>query len=184
MTWAGTWAETWKAVRLSEVLFLIAMALLIVIGKALFHRHLHVPGHTSLFVVFFVLMAKGGVPRAGSGALVGLFAGSQWLLTGLAAEGPLSILTFIIPAAVIDGLCVLLPSAPRKFLPAALVGAVAGFSRVVGLIPGEMAAAADPWIVIHSLAIKSLAGLAFGIAGAVLVPTLVRRLDRSGILPR
>ena len=87
------------------------------------------------------------------------------------------------PALVVDAFCARFPSAPRSFVLAGLIGAAAGFSRVVGLIPGDFAAAADPWTAVHVLAIKSLAGLAFGALGAALVPSLVRKLDRSRMFP-
>jgi hypothetical protein len=174
---------TWKGTRLSEIVFLVVMAALILLSKGLFHRHLHVPGHSAFFLLFFLLMAKGAVPRNGSATLVAVLAGSDWLMMGLGSEGPLQVLTYIVPALVVDAFCARFPSAPRSFLLAGLVGAAAGFSRVVGLIPGEFAAAADPWLAVDMLAIKGLAGLAFGMAGAVLVPSLVRKLDRGGILP-
>ena len=79
-------------------------------------------------------------------------------------------------------LALLIYIAVRSGLPAR-IGAGAGFSRSVGLTPGDFAAAADPWTAVHVLAIKSLAGLAFGALGAALVPSLVRKLDRSRMFP-
>jgi hypothetical protein len=175
--------RTWKGVRLSEIVFLVAMAALILLSKGLFHRHLHVPGHSAFFLLFFLLMAKGGVARTGSATVAATVAGADWLLMGLGSEGPLQVLTYIVPALVVDAFCARFPSAPRSFVLAGLIGALAGFSRVVGLIPGDFAAASDPWTAVHVLAIKSLAGLAFGALGAVLVPSFVRKLDRSRIFP-
>ncbi len=65
----------WGRFTLREALLLGFCATFIVLTRAALRIHFSLPGHSMFFLIFFLLMARGCVPKIGAPTLVGIIAG-------------------------------------------------------------------------------------------------------------
>jgi hypothetical protein len=113
---------------LRDALVLALLGALIVAAKMAIRLPIKVPGHSTIFWMFFLVLGKGLVPRMGSGAIMGLFSGILAALTGMGKQGVFVIVKFVVPGLALDllslPLFVILP--PKRLLAKPWVGALLG----------------------------------------------------------
>lgn len=168
---------------LKESLFLGFCAALLVITKAAFRWHLGISGHAMFFTAFFLLLARSCVPFRGAASITGLLAGIVAAALGMGKGGPLVIGKFLLPALGVDLGALLLPRLGRSYLLCALVGALSGATKFFGTIAVDLLVGMAPSVAWRHSLLEAVAALAFGAAGGLCLPPVLRRLRAYGVLP-
>lgn len=167
---------------LKNLLFLCFCAVLLVVTKAAFRWHLGISGHAMFFTVFFLFLARACVPLRASAIATGLLAGMASVAFGMGKGGPLILLKFLLPGAVIDLAAFFLPGMPRNFLLCAGVGALAGSTKFFGTAALNLLIGMDSTIVWQHALLQAIGSTLFGAAGGLCLPPVVRRLQAYGII--
>ncbi len=168
---------------LQESLFLGFCSLLILSTKLLLRLHLKVPGHSMFFLILFLMLAALCVRKRWSATLAAAMAGILGMFTGSGKLGPLGIVSYMLPALVVD-FCVPFLQRHRKNLAAfALAGLLAAASRAPVSLFSEWMVGMDLQVLVMSTAIKVGGGMVFGALGGLPVPALLTKLEARGLLP-
>ncbi len=172
-----------KRFTLREALVLGFCATFIVLTRAALRLHLSLPGHSMFFLMFFLLMARGCVPKVGAATLVGVIAGLVCLMLGMAKMGPLIVANFVLPAIAVDIAGAIYPRMVASYVACLLVGMVAAASKNVSGVGIDLLMGMEEEIVLRHLAITTISSAIFGALGASLVPPVVRRLQANNLIP-
>ncbi|MDD2336540.1 MAG: hypothetical protein PHD01_08170 [Geobacteraceae bacterium] len=173
----------WNRFSMREALLLGFCATFIVLTKATLRMKLGISGHSMFFMMFFLLLARGIVPKTGASTLVALLAGVISIALGLAHKGPLIMLNFVLPALVIDSAGIFLPRLTSGFMTCLLIGGIAAATKgfTEGLILFFTGAPLD--IVILKGIIGGAWAVFFGMLGALPVPAIIRKLRTNRLIP-
>jgi hypothetical protein len=167
---------------LQESLFLGFCALLILSTKIMLRLHLKIPGHSQFFLVLFLLLAAMCVRKPWSATLAAVMAGLLGMFAGGGKMGPFGVLSYAIPALVVD-LCVpFLERHRRNLLAFACVGILAAASRAPVSLFTEWMVGMDTQVLLMSTAIKIGGGMIFGALGALPLPMLLNKLEARGLI--
>lgn len=166
-----------------EAILLGFCATFVVLTRAALRLHLSLPGHSMFFLVFFLLVARGCVPKRGAATLVGTIAGLVCMLLGMAKLGPLILANFVLPAVVLDVVCALWPRTVTSVAAALVAGALASATKGASAVGIDYATGMERELILQHVVVASLWSVAFGIAGAAFVPPVVRRLQANGLIP-
>ncbi len=120
---------------LREALLLGFCATFIVLSRASLRLHFSLPGHTMAVMMFFLLLARGCVPKAGAATLVGFISGIACILLGMTKAPPLLATNFVLPAIVVDLAAAVFPRVAVSSAGAALVPPVVRRLQANGLVP-------------------------------------------------
>jgi hypothetical protein len=173
----------WNRFSMREALLLGFCATFIVLTKATLRMKLGISGHAMFFLIFFLLLARGIVPKTGSATLVGLLAGALSVALGLALKGPIIMLNFALPALAIDAAGIFLPRFATGFLTCLFIGGIAAGTKGLteGVILSFTGASRD--IIILKVLIEGAWAVAFGMLGALPVPAIIRKLRTNRLIP-
>ena len=115
--------------------------------------------------------------------MAAVMAGLLGMFTGSGKLGPLGIVSYMLPALVID-FCMPFLARHRKNLAAfACVGFLAAGARAPVSLFSEWMIGMDLQVLFLSTAIKTGSGMVFGALGALPVPSLLTKLEARGLLP-
>jgi hypothetical protein len=168
---------------LREALLLGFCATFIVLTRAALRLHFSLPGHSMFFLVFFLLMARGCVPKIGAATLVGVVAGLVCMLLGMAKLGPFILVNFALPAVVVDVACAVRPSLVSSYVGCVLTGVIAAAGKGVTSAVMDHLLGMERDLIVQHVLIATASGIAFGAAGAALVPPVIRRLQANRLFP-
>jgi hypothetical protein len=172
-----------KRFSLREALVLGFCATFIVLTRAALRLHLSLPGHSMFFLMFFLIMARGCVPKVGATTLVGLISGLVCLMLGMAKMGPLILANFVLPAVVVDLAGAIYPRLVTSYLACLVVGMLAAASKNVSAVGIDLLMGMEKAIILRHLVITTVSSAIFGALGALLVPPVVRRLQANNLIP-
>lgn len=172
----------WNRFTMREALLLGFCATFIVLTKATLRMKLGISGHSMFFMMFFLMLSRGFVPKIGAATLVGFLAGAISFGLGMAGKGPLKLLNFVLPALVVDGAGAIFPRLPFSYLACTLVGAIAATSKGVHTAALEMMVGAPPKIVLQKAALEAFFGSLFGALGSLPVPAILRKLRTNRLI--
>lgn len=167
---------------LKEALFLGFCAVFILFTRAALRLHLGVSGHAMFFSLFFLMLARACVPYRLSATFAGLLSGAMAVVFGLGKGGPLIVLKFLFPALVVDLGALLLPGLFNSYLLCGVVAAFAAATKFLDTYILDSLVGMDETIVLQHAVLKALGGVAFGVAGSMLIPPVVRRLRAYGVI--
>jgi len=168
---------------LQESLFLGFCSLLILSTKLMLRLHLKLPGHSMFFLILFLMLAALCVRKRWSATLAAGMAGLLGMFTGSGKLGPLGIVSYMLPALVID-FCVPFLERHRKNLAFfAVAGLLAAAARAPVSLFSEWMVGMDVQVLFMSTVIKTGGGMIFGALGALPVPALLTKLEARGLLP-
>ena len=168
---------------LKDALFLGFCAVLIISAKAALRFHLKIPGHSMLFSLFFLLLARGCVRHIAAASFTGLMAGIMAVILGMGKGGPLLLINYVLPAVVVDAAAAIIGAALfDSILLCVLTGALAAATRFVSSAVVDLLAGMDPAILVRHAAIQTVGNVLFGIVGALWVPAVIRKLKAFGVL--
>ena len=172
----------WNRFTLREAIWLGFCATFIMITRAGLMLHLKIPGHAMFFVMFFLILGRGCVPRNGAATLVGLIAGVMCTLLGMGKEGPLIIIKFVLPGVIVDAGGMLYPRLPSSYMACILTGIIASACRYVTTMGVDWVVGMDPDIILKKAVIGSVMNILFGALGSALVPPVIRKLKANGLI--
>jgi ABC-type thiamin/hydroxymethylpyrimidine transport system permease subunit len=168
---------------LQESLFLGFCSLLILSTKLLLRLHLKVPGHSMFFLILFLMLAALCVRKRWSATLAAVMAGLLGMFTGSGKLGPLAIVSYMLPALVVDFCVPFLQRHRRNLAAFALAGMLAAAARAPVSLFSEWMGGMDLQVLVMSTAIKGGGGMVFGALGGLPVPALLTKLEARGLLP-
>ena len=168
---------------LQESLFLGFCSLLILSTKLMLRLHLKVPGHSMFFLILFLLLAALCVKKPWSATLAAVMAGLLGMFTGSGKLGPLAVVSYMLPALVIDFFAPFLERHRKNLAAFALAGLLAAAARAPISLVSEWLVGMDLQVLLMSTAIKVGGGMVFGALGALPVPSLLKKLEARGLLP-
>jgi hypothetical protein len=173
----------WGSFTLREALLLGFCATFIILTRAALRIHFSLPGHSMFFLLFFLLMARGCVPKIGASTLVGIIAGLVCMLLGMTKMGPLILANFILPAIIVDIAGIIYPRMPRSYIACLIVGVLAAASKAISGIGLDLLLGMETEIIMRHVLITAAGSILFGGAGSLLVPAVVRRLQANKLIP-
>jgi hypothetical protein len=171
----------WKRFSLREAILLGFCATFVVLTRAGLRLHLHLPGHAMFFLMFFLLLARGCVPKTGAATLTGLIAGLVSVLIGITGS-PLILLKFLIPAVLVDVGGLIYPRFALSYGACILLGALATAGRAFSVTWLEWLVGIETDIILKKAIINALMSMVYGGVGAALVPAIVRRLKANNLI--
>lgn len=167
---------------LKEALFLGFCAVFILFTRAALRLHLGISGHAMFFSLFFLMLARACVDYRFAATFVGFLAGVMAVVLGLGKGGPLILLKFLLPALVVDLGAALLPTVFQSHLLVGLLAACAAATKFIDTFIVDSLVGMDRAIVLQHAALKALGAVAFGVAGSMLIPSVVRKLQAYGAI--
>lgn len=173
----------WR-LSLRDCLFLGFCAVFVIFTRAVLRLHLGIPGHSMLFMVFFLLLARGCIGFKLAASLTGLLAGTMAVILGIGKGGPLIAAKFIIPGLAIDGFALLLPGLFESFILCAGVGSLAAGTRFVNVYFVDRLVGMDQSIALQHALFNTVMGMLFGLLGSLFVPPVIKKLRAFGIIQR
>jgi ABC-type thiamin/hydroxymethylpyrimidine transport system permease subunit len=168
---------------LQESLFLGFCSLLILSTKLLLRLHLKVPGHSMFFLILFLMLAALCVRKPWSATMAAIMAGLLGMFTGSGKLGPLGLVSYMLPALVVDFCVPFLQHSRKSLLAFACVGFLAAGARIPVSLFSDWMVGMDLQVLFMNTAIKTGGGMIFGALGALPVPTLLTKLEARGLLP-
>jgi ABC-type thiamin/hydroxymethylpyrimidine transport system permease subunit len=168
---------------LREALLLGFCATFIVLTRAALRLHFSLPGHTMFLMMFFLILARGCVPKLGAATLVGVVSGMVCLLLGMTKAPPLIVTNFVLPGVVVDVAAAVYPRVATSYVASVLAAVVASVSKGLSAAGLDYLMRVDEELVFQHVLITTLAGIAFGALGAALVPPVIRRLQANKLIP-
>jgi hypothetical protein len=172
----------WRRFTLREAVLLSFCATFIVLTRAGLRLHLHLPGHVMFFTMFFLLLARGCVPKLGSATLVGLITSLASVLLGMGVGGPVVLIKFLLPALVVELAGFLFPAFVTSMLACAAVGVLASVLRAATGTGVDLLIGMDEEIVVSKAVIAAAMNGLWGGLGALAVPSIIRRLRINGLI--
>lgn len=167
---------------LKDSLFLGFCAVFIILMRAALRLHLNIPGHSMLFTLFFLMLARACVPTRFSATFTGLISGMMAVILGLGKGGPLILMKFLPPAMVIDILAMPVPAWYTRYGYCLLMAALAASTKFFSTVTVDVLIGMDPTVtLIHALT-GSVFGAFFGMAGSLFVPPITAKLNAHGII--
>jgi hypothetical protein len=173
----------WWRFSLREALLLGFCATFIILTRAALRLHFNLPGHSMFFMMFFLLMARGCVPKIGAASLVGLISGIVCLLLGMTKLGPLILVNFVLPAVIVDIGATIYRRLPSSYIACLLVGIIASASKAVSGIGIDLLLGMETEIIIQHVIVTTIGSTVFGALGSLLVPPVIRRLQANNLIP-
>ena len=173
----------WNRFSMREALLLGFCATFIVLTKATLRMKLGISGHSMFFMTFFLLLARGIIPKTGAASLVGLLAGAISIALGLAHKGPIIMLNFVFPALVIDAAGIFLPRFTTRFLSCLIIGGMAAATKGVAEGMVLLVTGASTEIVLLKTLIEGGWAAFFGLLGSLPVPEIIRKLRTNRLIP-
>ncbi|PKH58185.1 core component of ECF transporter [Shewanella sp. Choline-02u-19] len=168
--------------ELEDALFIGFCATLLVVLKSMLRLKLGLSGHSMFLMTFFYLLCYGAVGRVGCITACGLLAGIVAMMLSIGKGGPLILLKFGLPAVAMD-LTLLMIAGMFKLrwqcVIVALIGCLAWASK--GWVE-NMLAGMTHQIALTKFALNFLQGGVFAIGAALIVPTVLRRLQSHDLL--
>jgi hypothetical protein len=172
----------WRQFTLREAVLLCFCATFIVLTRAGLRLHLHLPGHVMFFTMFFLLLARGCVPKLGAATLVGLITSLASVLLGMGVGGPMVLIKFLLPALVVELVGFIAPAFVTSMVACAAVGILASMLRAATSTGVEWLIGMDEEIMVRKAIISGLMNGVWGGLGALAVPSIIRRLRVNGLI--
>lgn len=167
---------------LKDALFLGFCGVLILFTRAVLRLRLSITGHSMFFTLFFLFLARACIPFGLAASFTGLLTGLMAMLLGLGKGGPLLILKFVLPALVVDLGAFVFPRMFSSYGLCLLVAAAASATKFLNVFVVDTFLGMDAAVVWQHATIEGLSNALFGMAGALLIPPVTRKLLAYGII--
>jgi hypothetical protein len=172
-----------KRLSLKDALFLGFCAVLIIAVRAALRLHLKIPGHSMLFTLFFLLLARGCVHNKLASSFTALLAGIMALILGMGKGGPLILVRYLLPALVVDAMAVVLSDTLfQSMLLCLLTAVLAASTRFLSDAAMDLLAGMEFSVVLRHAGLQTAGNVLFGAIGALGVPTVIRKLKAFGAI--
>lgn len=169
-------------VELKHALFMGFCAVCILAAKMAFRWNLHISGHSMVFVIFFLIIARGVVPYRFAATFTAAITGAAALMMGMGQGGPFHVLKYVFPGLFLDLSAMAYPRFMYRWIPCIFAAAVASASKFFGNAAVDWFVGMDAAILWQHALLQSAGAIAFGIVGSLLVPPVMRRLEIHGFI--
>ena len=167
---------------LKESLFLGFCAILIVLFRMVFRLHLNISGHSMLFTLFFLMLAKACVKRQFSATYTGMLSGAMAMILGLGKGGPMIMLKFLLPAMAIDIMVFAMPFWYESYWQCLILAAIAASTKFINTLIIDLLVGMDITVALQHGVLESVFACLFGMAGGLCIPPVVKKLNAHGII--
>jgi hypothetical protein len=172
-----------QRLSLKDALFLGFCAVLIIAVRAALRLHLKIPGHSMLFTLFFLLLARGCIRHKLAASFTALLAGIMALILGMGKGGPLILIKYLLPAVVVDVMALILTDALfQSVLLCVLTAVLAASTRFFSDAAMDLLAGMDFSVVVQHAGLQTASNVVFGGIGALGVPAVIRKLRAFGAI--
>jgi hypothetical protein len=172
-----------KRFSLKDALFLGFCAVLIIAVRAALRLHLKIPGHSMLFTLFFLLLARGCVRNNLAASFTALLTGIMAVILGIGKGGPLILIRYLLPALVVDAMALVLSDALfQSMLLCMLTAVLAASTRFLSDAAMDLLAGMEFSVVLRHAGLQTASNVLFGAVGALGVPTVIRKLRAFGAI--
>ncbi|MDZ4180887.1 MAG: cobalt ABC transporter permease [Coriobacteriia bacterium] len=168
---------------LRDQIIIALVAAMIVAAKFYFRVPLKIPGHSGIFWMALLVIGTGVVRRPGAGTLIGLISG---ILATLIVPGRLGIFAgvkYFVPGVVVDLLGLALGGRLDRTIVAVIVAAMANVAKLAASYMMGLAAGVPPGYLALGLGLAATTHVLFGGLGGLVAAVVLRRLDRTGVMP-
>ena len=156
--------------------------MLVVLFRAAFRLHLNISGHSMLFTVFFLMLARACVQRPFATVYTGFLSGLMAVMLGLGKGGPLIMLKFLFPAAAIDLMALILPFWYQRTWQCLLVAGAASATKFLNTLIMDLLVGMDFTVALQRGILEGFFACLFGMAGGLCIPPVIRKLNAHGIM--
>lgn len=167
---------------LKNSLFIGFCAVFILVAKAAFRLHLKIPGHAMFFTMFFLLLARGCVRYRLAATFTGLMAGVMTMLLGMGKGGPLLLIKYLLPGLAVDVMAFMLPGLFESVVLCIITAIVAGSMRFFSTALIDFLVGMDFGVLIQHALIQAAGNILFAMAGAAMVPHVIKKLRAYGVI--
>ena len=163
-----------------ELILLALFSSLVVVSKIVLHLPLRLPGHSGVFWMAILIVARGLVPKPGALSLVGLTSGLLAAFMGLGDLGPIyTFFSYLASGVAVDLIALFLRGADN-IVSAGLAGIVGNVAKMlvkaVMAVLMQIPAGFVAFGLLYSFITNSVAGLLGGVLGWL----ILRALRRAG----
>lgn len=163
-----------------ELILLALCAALVVAARVVLHLPLHLPGHSGLFWMAILVVARGLVPKAGALTLVGLTSGLIATFMGLGSKGPVNTLLSYLSAGVAVDLVAIFLGGVDNILAAALAGIAGNVAKLFVKALISIVLEIPAGFVTLGLLFFCITTVLSGAAGGVIGWFILRALRKAG----
>jgi len=114
-----------------ELILLALFSVLVVVAKVVLHLPLHIPGHSGVFWMAILVVARGLIPKVGALTLVGLTSCLLATFMGTGNKGPVYTLLSYLSAGVAVDLVSFFLGGVNNIVSAGLAGLVGNVAKVL-----------------------------------------------------
>jgi len=167
---------------LRDSLFIGFCSVFLVCARAALRLHLKIPGHSMVFTLFFLLVARGSVPFRLAGTMCGFLSGLLALTLGMGNGGPLLLIKYALPGLAVDAMALVFPRMFQSVFLCVLTGMLAGATKfALGFAIDYLMGMHLEVLIQHAL-IQSMGNILFGAAGGIAVPAVLKKLQAYGVI--
>ncbi|QQX80448.1 core component of ECF transporter [Shewanella sp. KX20019] len=168
--------------ELQDALFIGFCATLLVVMKSMLRLKLGLSGHSMFLMTFFYLLCYGAVGRVGCITACGLLAGIVAMMLSVGKGGPLILLKFGLPAIAMDLALLMIAGVFQLRWQCVIVALVGCFAWAGKGWIENMLAGMTQQIALTKFALNFVQGGVFAVGAALIVPTVLRRLQSHDLL--
>jgi hypothetical protein len=163
-----------------ELILLALFSSLVVVSKIVLHLPLRLPGHSGIFWMAILVVARGLVPKTGAMSLVGLTSGLLAAFMGLGDLGPLYTFFSYLASGVAVDLTALFLGGMDHVAVAGLVGIVGNVAKMLVKTLMAVTMQIPAGFVAFGLLYSFITNSAAGLLGGLLGWLILRALRRAG----
>jgi LytS/YehU family sensor histidine kinase len=163
-----------------ELILLALFSSLVVVSKIVLHLPLRLPGHSGVFWMAILIVARGLVPKPGALSLVGLTSGLLAAFMGLGDLGPIYTFFSYLASGVAVDLMALFLGSMDNVVVAGLAGIVGNVAKMLVKLLMAVALQIPAGFVAFGLLYSFITNSVAGLLGGVLGWLILRALRRAG----
>jgi len=163
-----------------ELILLALFSALVVAAKIVLHLPLRLPGHSGVFWMAILVVARGLVPKPGALSLVGLTSGLLAAFMGLGDLGPLDTFFSYLSSGVAVDLLAWFLGGVDSLVTAGLVGVAGNVAKMLAKLAMAAFLQIPAGFVAVGLLVSFLSNTVAGAIGGVIGWLILRALRRAG----
>ena len=163
-----------------QLILLALFSVLIVVAKVVLHLPLHLPGHSGVFWMAILVVARGLVPKAGALSLVGLTSGLIATFMGVGNKGPIYTLLSYLSAGIAVDMVSLFLGGVNNVVTAGMAGVAGNVVKVLTKAFLAIVLEIPAGFIALGFAFFIFTNIIFGALGGVLGWLILRALHKAG----
>lgn len=163
-----------------ELILLALFSSLVVVSKIVLHLPLRLPGHSGVFWMAILIVARGLVPKPGALSIVGLTSGLLAAFLGLGDQGAIdTVFSYLVSGVAVD-LMALFLGGMDNVVVAGLTGIVGNVAKMLVKLLLALWLQIPTGFIAFGLLYTFITNSVAGVLGGVLGWLILRALRRAG----